>query len=239
MIKLISCIGIDYDLPLLPHFIKHYSKLDIDVFHFILHSKHYSKLSKENFDMEQLSSIPQKLKIEKWIGVFDGVTKTNKLNKIIENTKESYIVMADVDEFQRWDQPLKSYNRTVWGILQDRESVERTLNPVDPGESLEIQYPVKTKRTVWDPEKPCLFPSTDRLLSPHHLRDNKYIKDESNISVDHYRWVSGRVEKSKERKKVYDELKKKCVMLESGIWGQIPNWESQNIINQFREKTLL
>jgi hypothetical protein len=28
-------------------------------------------------------------------------------------------------------------------------------------------------------------------------------------------------------------------MLESGIWGQIPNWESQNIINQFREKTLL
>ena len=55
-------------------------------------------------------------------------------------------------------------------------------------------------------------------------------------------WTPSRyvgVEKSKERKKVYDELNQKGVMLESGIWGQIPNWESQNIINQFREKTLL
>ena len=231
MIKLISCIGIDYDLQLLPHFIKHYSKLDIDTFHFIIHSN-------SQFDVNEFRDSTLNLRLEKWVGTFDGVTKTNKLNKIIEKTEEPYIVLADVDEFQIWDRPLSSYNRTVWGILEDRESEDNTLKPVT-AENIEKQFPLKTQRTRWEPEKPCLFPSTDRLLSPHHLRDNKYIKDSTNIKINHYRWISGRVEKSIERDRVYSELNEKGVKLESGIWNKIPNWESQHIINQYRDKTLL
>ena len=39
MITLTSCISVDYDLPFLPHFINHYSKLEIDTYLLIFHSK--------------------------------------------------------------------------------------------------------------------------------------------------------------------------------------------------------
>ena len=77
-IKLISCVGIDYDIALLPHFIEHYSKLDIDTFHFIIHSK-------SQFNLNEFSNTNINLRLDKWVGKFDGVTKTNKLNKGIKN----------------------------------------------------------------------------------------------------------------------------------------------------------
>lgn len=230
-IKLISCIGLDFDSQLLPHFIEHYRKLDIDSFHLILHSKN-------DFDIDQYKTLTNNLILDKWVGVFDGVTKTNKLNVIIRDTTESHILMADVDEFQIWDNSLKSNDGVVWGILQDRESTNKKLNEVTT-ENLEDQFPLETQRTKWDPKKPCLFPSTDKLLSPHHLRDNQYKDEYLIIKVNHYRWIKGRLEKSKERDKVYNELNKKGVKFESGIWGEIPNWESQDIINQYKDKTII
>jgi hypothetical protein len=230
-IKLISCVGIDYDIALLPHFIEHYSKLDIDTFHFIIHSK-------SQFNLNEFYNTNINLRLDKWVGKFDGVTKTNKLNNIIEKTKEDYIVLADVDEFQIWDKPLKSYNKAVWGTLQDRESKDKSLTEVKPG-NLEEQFPLITERTLWkDLDKPCLFPSSDRLLSPHHLEINKNPKKDL-IKVNHYRWVKGRLEKSIERKSIYKELNKKGYKLEKGPWNKIPNWESDHIIGAYTKKHLI
>lgn len=230
MIKLISCIGIDYDIQLLPHFIKHYSKLDIDTFHFILHSNF-------EFDINEFRNTDINLKLEKWVGEFDGVTKTNKLNKIIEQSEESHILLADVDEFQIWETPLKDSN-VVWGRLRDRESKDRTLAEVTE-ENLLVQFPLITDRTKWtDLDKPCLFPSSDRLLTPHHLRDN-YNTKENLIDIDHFRWIKGRIEKSKERKEIYRKLNEQGIKLEGNIWKKIPNWESNVIIGMYKDKTLL
>ena len=230
MTKLISCIGIDYDIALLPHFLNHYNKLDIDTFHFIIHSN-------SEFDINEFRNTNINLRLEKWVGQFDGVTKTNKLNRIIEQTEEEWILLADVDEFQIWDSPL-SQNYTTWGRLRDRESRDKKLKPVTSA-SLYEQFPLITKRTRWaDVDKPCLFPSTDRLLSPHHLRDNKNTK-KNLINIDHFRWIEGRIEKSKERREVYRKLNEQGVKLESGIWGKIPNWESDQIIKSYKPKTLI
>ena len=234
-IKLISCIGLDYDRPLLSHFLKHYRALDIDSIHLIIHKK-------SKFNIQEIyDEFGDDLILEKWVGLFDGVTKTSKLNKIIENTEEDYIMMADVDEHQIWDTPVNEYlnvSNFRWGKLIDRESKEKQLIEVTDT-PLDEQFPLVTNRTIWtDLFKPCLFPSTDRLASPHHLIIN-HNNNKDIIDIHHYRWVAGRLEKTKERKDHYTELNKTGYHLEKSPWKTIPNWEGDYILRMYKPGKLI
>jgi len=234
-IKLISCIGLDYDRPLLSHFLKYYRALDIDSIHLIIHKK-------TDFDIDQIyEEFGRDLVLEKWVGLFDGVTKTFKLNTIIENSTEDYIMMADVDEHQVWDVPVKKYlenNNFRWGELRDRESSDKQLIEVSD-KPLEEQFPLVTKRTTWtDLFKPCVFPSSDRLASPHHLRTNLN-NNKDIIDINHYRWIAGRLEKTKERKDHYTELNKTGYHLDHSPWKTIPNWEGDYILRMYKPGKLL
>lgn len=208
--------------------------MDIDIIHLILHSK-------IDFNIEQYNLKYKNVVFEKWVGPFDGVTKTDKLNKIIEESTENYIMTADVDEFQIWDSPVKDFLKTSdfrWGLLQDRESKNKKLTDVT-SEPLEIQFPLITKRTIWDDlHKPCIFPSKDRLLTPHHLRDNTN-NMKNIILINHYRWISGRLEKTKERKERYIYLNEIGHNFRNSPWKRIPNWEGDYIVNSYKPKTLL
>ena len=238
MIKLISCISLDYDLQLLPHFLKHYSELDIDVFHLILHSNQYSNFDSEKLYNDYLSKVPQKLMLENWSGVFDGITKTNKLNRIIQSSKESHIIMADVDEFQEWKAPLKESGDLVWGILRDRESTDMKLNPVTE-DSIFDQFPLITKKTWWpNLYKPCLFPSSDLLKDPHRLKIN--INPERGIiNIDHFRWIEGRLEKMIERKSNYETLRNQGARFDDSPLGRLPVKDSRIVVGMYQNKTLL
>ena len=78
-IKLISCIGLDYDLNLIAHFTKHYSKYNINHYHIILNSSIY------DFEVEDYYSYFTHLKtsnvgliditLEKWYGEFNSINK--------------------------------------------------------------------------------------------------------------------------------------------------------------------
>lgn len=234
MITLISCIGLDYDSQLLPHFIRHYSKLDIDHFHFILHSK-------SEFDTAAYENMLPNLTLEKWVGNFDGVTKTVKLNKVIESVNTEYVMMADVDEFQIWETSVKEYlkvNEFRWGLLRDRESVDKKLVKVT-NEDLHKQFPLITNRTTWSNlYKPCVFSSTDRLISPHHVM---FAKNDFRdiIPIDHYRWIDGRMKKTKERKEHYSKLNQSGYNLESSPWNSIPNWEGDYILRMYKTGSLI
>lgn len=238
MIKLISCISLDYDLQLLPHFLKHYCKLDIDVFHFILHSNQYSNLDIEKLYDEYFGKVTQKLILENWSGVFDGITKTNKLNRIIQSSKESHIVMADVDEFQEWKKPLKESGDLIWGKLRDRESTDKKLNPVSEGLIFD-QFPLITSKTWWpNLFKPCLFPSSDILRDPHRLKVNTNPQKDI-INIDHFRWIEGRLEKMIERKSNYETLRKQGARFDDSPLGKIPVKDSEIVVGMYRNKTLL
>ena len=225
-IKLISCISLDYDEVLLPHFMDHYSKLDIDSFHLILHSN-------KDFDLKKYNYLNVNLKLDKWVGIFDGVTKTNKFNNIIKESKEEYILLADVDEFQIWNinlkEAIKKY-KAVWGTLRDRESKDKELIEVT-SEELNKQFPLITKRTNWGSlDKPCLFPSSDYLLGPHNLKT--YTNPHKDlIDIDHYRWIKGRVEKMIERKYNYRQLNKNKI--NSPLYKKLPNFDADQIIEMY------
>jgi len=239
-IKLISCIGLDYDRPLLSHFLKHYRALHIDHIHLIIHKKTDFKCKEVYNEIKEIIG-DTNLTLVKWVGLFDGVTKTHKLNKIIEGSLEDYIMMADVDEHQVWDSPIREYlkdNNFRWGKLQDRESAKKELIEITDKPLLE-QFPLVTNRTVWtDLYKPCIFPSHDRLTSPHHLKVNTNNKKDI-IEIDHYRWIKGRLEKTKERKEHYTELNKTGYHLEDSPWDTIPNWEGDYILRMYKPGKLI
>lgn len=242
MITLTSCISVDYDLALLPHFVKHYSKLKIDKYKFIFHSKYKFYPSKFEHLLEPLKS---KVEISTWVGEFNASDKVDRLNAL---QTEGLILTADVDELQIWDRPLDKYfrifyyiksffskkKRVVWGFLRDRESKDSNL-PFVSSVNLEEQFPIISNKSKWGRSayKPCLFPYNVRLSSPHHLEG--YEPKGPFIDVDHYRWISGRLEKSIERVNTYRKLNKQGKKLEE--FGFFPTQGLQNVIDEYGTKT--
>lgn len=227
MITLTSCISVDYDLPLLPHFVKHYSKLDIDRYKFIFHSKYKFYVSKFN---HILKPIKDKVEIFTWIGEFSCDQKMDKLNQL---QTEGLILTADVDEYQIWDRPLEGI---VWGKLRDRESLDSSLSYISDKE-LEEQFPIISDKSKWGRNlmKPCLFPYDIKFTSPHHLENIEPSDDY--IDVDHYRWVSGRLEKSIERVETYRKINKQGKKLEE--FGFYPTKGLQDVIDEYGTKPLI
>ena len=221
IINLTSCISYDYDLPLVPHFIEHYNKLDIDFFRIIIHSK-------SNFELKKLiktfEPVKHKLDLIPWVGKFDWKEKVKLLN---ENTGGDYTLTADVDEFQIWDNSLRDSikeREIIWGQLYDRETNDGKLADIKEGR-LEQQFPITSFKSKWEYKdykfKPCLYPSTYKLIQPHNLNEYNLGLDKNNtIIINHYRWIKGRYEKSIERLNNYNNK-----------WE---TWDLENIIEEYR-----
>tara|TARA_R100001015_G_C4552281_1_gene113876 strand:- start:123 stop:812 length:690 start_codon:yes stop_codon:yes gene_type:complete len=207
IINFTSCISYDYDLPLLPHFINHYNKLDIDFFRIIVHSKNEINLQTL---LKTFQPIKHKLDLIPWVGKFDWKQKINLLNN---NTGGDYTLTADVDEFQIWDTSLRDSikeKEIIWGQLYDRETTNGKLAKIKKGK-LEQQFPITSFKSKWEYKdykfKPCLYPSTYKLSDPHNLNEHHQGLDKSDtIIVNHYRWIEGRYEKSVERINNYNNI---------------------------------
>ena len=231
MITLTSCISVDYDLPFLPHFVSHYSRLKIDTFLLIFHSKKEFNFKEIH---ETLKPIGHKTISTSWIGEFDAVTKIDKLNEL---QSSGYILTTDIDEFQIYDKPLSDYimqKEVIWGELRDRETADSKLTSIT-NENLNLQFPIISDKSDWGRSKikPCLYPAKYKLLTPHHLSENEPVNDF--IIVDHFRWVKGRLEKSIERIETYKKLNRERKKIEH-FFGKYPTTDLQNVIDEYGSK---
>ena len=228
-IKLICCIGLDYDLNLIPHFTKHYSQYNINSYHFILHKK--SEFDVTNY-LEYFSNLhPTEIIFEKWVGEFNAIDKIDKFNKIIEKTKESHILLTDVDEFQNHKKIIKE--NYIWGDLVDRETEDGFVKEIN-SDNIQKQFPIKSKKSDWNNTiKPCVFPSIERLKTSHYITTS--YNGEPTIDVDHYRWTNTRLEKSKNRYDIYKRLNKEGKTFKGG--GILDTHDSLKIINQLKPKS--
>jgi hypothetical protein len=228
-IKLICCVGLDYDLDLIPHFTKHYSQYNINSYHFILNKSNEFDITDY---LEYFSNLhPTEIVFEKWAGEFNAIDKIDKFNNIIEDSKEYHILLTDVDEFQNHkDDIVDDY---VWGNLIDRESEDGLVKQVT---SVDInqQFPIKSQKSEWkNTIKPCVFPSTERLKSSHYITTN--YSEEKTIDVNHYRWTNTRLEKSKNRYDIHNRLNKEGKTFKSG--AILDTYDSLKIINQLKPKS--
>lgn len=227
-IKLICCIGLDYDLTLIPHFCKHYSQYNINSYHFILNKKN-------NFHivdyLEYFTELhPTETIFESWVGEFNAIDKIHKFNKIIESSIESHILLTDVDEFQNHDKIKEDY---IWGDLVDREPENSYVKKIT-SEDIKSQFPIKSKISGWkNTIKPCVFPSTERLKTSHYITSE--YKGESLIEIDHYRWTDMRFIKSQRRYDIHNRLNSEGKTFENG-YGLDTN-DSKYIIQRLTPKS--
>lgn len=227
-IKLICCIGLDYDLELIPHFTKHYCKYNINSYHFILHKM--SKFYVVDYLKYFKELHPSKITFEEWVGEFNAIDKIDKFNKIIEKTKESHILLTDVDEFQNHKKIIKE--NYIWGDLVDRETEDGFVKEIN-SDNIQKQFPIKSKKSDWNNTiKPCVFPSIERLKTSHYITTS--YNGEPTIDVDHYRWTNTRLEKSKNRYDIYTKLNKEGKTFKGG--GRLDTHDSLRIINQLKPK---
>jgi len=232
-ITLTSCISVDYDLPFLPHFVNHYSKLEIDTFLLIFHSK-------SEFNFSKIHKILKPLGLRtictSWVGNFDAATKIKKLNEL---QSSGYILTTDVDEFQIYDKPLSEVieeKQIIWGKLRDREPKINNLPKINE-DDIQSQFPLVTIKSNWGRGlfKPCIYPSNYKLLSPHHLTNSEPDEDDV-IDIDHFRWVDGRLEKSIERLKNYNKLNDKGVTWYK-YYNRFPTIDLHNVIDEYGSNT--
>lgn len=228
LITLTSCISVDYDLDFVPHFIEHYSNLDIDRFKLILHSNREFNIL-DHFHL--FKPVHKKVELIKWVGGFNAQDKVDKLNEL---QTEGHIITTDVDEFQVWKNPIKQSTGVIWGKLRDREPTVNNL-PEITTDNIYQQFPLVTKKSNWGRGlfKPCLYPHTLKLLSPHHLQDNE--PDEANyIDIDHFRWAQGRLEKSIERLENYKTLNNQGRRMYK-YYHRFPTTDLQNVIDEYSD----
>ena len=101
-------------------------------------------------------------------------------------------------------------------------------------ENIALQFPVKSKISKWNNTiKPCLFPSTERLLSSYLI--TKQYNNENTIEVDHYRWTNTRLPKSKERYNIHARLKKDNINFPGGY--PVDAQESRRVVSRLEKKT--
>jgi len=229
LITLTSCISVDYDLDFLPHFIKHYEKFGIDKYKFIFHSSEEFRILDYFYLVEDIN---YKVEIVKWVGIFNAQDKIEHLNKL---QTEGYIITADVDEHHHFNLPFDT-SKVVWGKLQDRECVENNL-PELSSDDLQSQFPLITNKSDWGRSlyKPCCYPFNFKLLSPHHLERHEPNSDDV-ITIDHFRWVKGRLEKSIERLSNYNKLNKQGKRMYK-FYRKFPVKDLHNVINEYGDDT--
>ncbi|MGB3722926.1 MAG: hypothetical protein WA979_08930 [Pacificimonas sp.] len=152
-VHLISCVGVAHDLPLLPHFLKHYLDLGVlpENIHLIINAAEptHSGLSAA----EEIAAGHGLRPPRRWIAAYtsNGMWAERRKTQADVTRVEDWVVSADVDELHEYPAPLpeiRSYMEKggfncAQGVFIDRLAADGALAPVASDPSLFAQYPVK------------------------------------------------------------------------------------------------
>lgn len=152
-IKLISCVGVDHELELLPFFLDHYLALGIaptDV-RLIFNTRDAASPALDAADsmLRERSAPPAR----RWIGPYtsDAMWAHRRALQQDIATPGDWIVNADVDEFHRYPAPLEEIVRfleeesagSIQGVMIDRLSRDGSLDEVRSDIPLQEQFPLR------------------------------------------------------------------------------------------------
>ncbi|WP_018984770.1 glycosyltransferase family protein [Salinimonas chungwhensis] len=152
-IRLITCVGVEHDLALLPHFLAYYTKLGIPAknIHAVLQA------SLENTEeMVKAASLLNDYGIkphEMWIAPYTSDSMWEKRREIQKTVAKAddWIISADVDEFHEFPDDLKKFLaycdkknlHCIQGVFIDRLAPRGELTAVKQDSSIWSQYPIQ------------------------------------------------------------------------------------------------
>ncbi|MAF24912.1 hypothetical protein CL634_04985 [bacterium] len=142
---LITFCGVEYDLPLLVHFIKHYRRLGIIDIAIILQSSidgpHLSEAIAICYDH---GIEPYEL----WIGEYTSQEMYERRMGAIQDLNPDWVIHADIDEFHEYPSSImrlitsKKYN-AIQGVFVDRVSSDGSIIHIDSEKDIQEQFPIK------------------------------------------------------------------------------------------------
>ncbi|ETX12857.1 hypothetical protein OCH239_15645 [Roseivivax halodurans JCM 10272] len=150
----LTCVGVQDDLTLLPHWLRHYLELGIAPERVIV------ILNAESADAPGIGAAREILKAhgvvrppEIWIAPYTSGTMWQQRAEAQTRicAPEDWVLNADVDEFQRWPEPLTDCLARaaalgadcVQGVMIDRLARDGTLAPVHPDPHIFEQFPLR------------------------------------------------------------------------------------------------
>ena len=150
-IHLRTCIGVEYDLPLIPYFIEYYKDLGVDEFHITLSSP-----SEGHENLEPAKLLLQKYEIKPfaiWIGPYREHIRGNYLNKMVKHLgANEWVLTADCDEFQEYPAGLHEFvdkldgDGITWvegGVVDRTTKTGEIPEKLDNAATLFEQFPSK------------------------------------------------------------------------------------------------
>ncbi|MDT7856656.1 hypothetical protein RQM47_08390 [Rubrivirga sp. S365] len=150
---LISCVGVESDLPLLPHFLRHYLDLGVapERMHIVLNA-----LTADAPGLAEARAILAEHGVdggEDWIEPYTSDAMWDKRREVQRRvaSPEDWVVSADVDEFCEFPAPLgevldyceRRGANCVQGVFIDRLAPGGALAEIEPAPSLWDQFPVE------------------------------------------------------------------------------------------------
>lgn len=151
-IYLTCCFGLDFDLPLLKHFIKHYTDLGIKPENFLLVLNVFKDITKLREGIKILKDFKITPK-DVWNGEYESREKWARVDAVLsEHVKpDDWVVHPDSDEFisfpAKLDYLVKRMREqklnAAQGFLIDRLAADGKIKDVVDDEPLDIQFPVK------------------------------------------------------------------------------------------------
>jgi len=220
--RVVTCVGVDFDLALLPHFIKHYAHRGADVFHVILNTNvaagHRIEVAKQ-----MLSASGVDFTTRDWYGEFNAGRKRQLMSVmlLVNGNPGDVFVTVDVDEFMAVRNIAKAYEApVVYGRLIDRFAAEPgRLAAVLPDVDIFKQFPVTRHNFsarvcgMQQPFKACIqgYAPYGGIHQYKGYGYKRWCKNGNTpIRLHHFKWTEGRIEKSTRRKEMHEAKHKRA-----------------------------
>ena len=155
---LITCVGVEHDVPLLPHFLRHYLALGIqpERMRVIVNAVSINAPGL-NAAQSVLGDFGVK-HVETWIAPYTSASMWEKRREVQvrEAAPDDWVISADVDELHEYPEPLDDFlgrcdkigADCVQGPFIDRLASGGTLAPIVPEASIMEQFPLMTD-VIW------------------------------------------------------------------------------------------
>tara|TARA_E500000318_G_scaffold112057_1_gene133750 strand:+ start:5993 stop:6709 length:717 start_codon:yes stop_codon:yes gene_type:complete len=233
-LNLLNVTSTEYDYDLVEHFVKHYSRFDIDNWYVILHRS----TDREPHEARAFfRSLKPNIRFIEWHDTFLSSEKIKLFNSIISSF-DGYVLLSDIDELQQWKQEPKDVllkQPVVGGNLIDRLPLNSLTKKVDTKVDIFEQFPVKSEISKnisrLYSHKACAFHKSYKLVNSHDLTlygDPVMYMDDPMIDIAHFRFTDKRLEKTQKRFKEYKK---------ANAAGFPVNYkESEKLINYFKSK---
>lgn len=150
--RLISCIGVQSDLAVLPHFLRHYVDLGIapDRMHLVLQSSEPDDpgLDAARDILSAFGVAPH----EVWVAPYtsDAMWEKRREVQLAVSEEEDWILSADSDEFHEYPEPLAAFLgrcdrmgiTCTQGVFIDRLAPGGALAPIRDAPAISEQFPI-------------------------------------------------------------------------------------------------